>query len=333
MFEDIARMFESDDSDPDDEPDDQTEMEDPDDVGGMSLDGQPQQPAQGGLDVDIDGLDARMDELEEDIDSTESSLRAVRSSQEEINDSISEMQDTVRRLAGVYDQLTAADNPFADDPRADGNGNTDGFAPADEDAGAAAMERFAGENDANGNGESTDDIVSFEDLDDEPTDDHAATAPDSNADPLASENPQAADPTPHSDPAGDGAADPEPTTASVEDHDAVSTAAAATEAGPDTAGDRPVLASVPDTYAGDVLMMEWLAGLMEQSGPAGALRAIEHYEDIGWLSPTVTEHLVDILGGPSLDVFVDPMQPHEPTADEHAASYKYIRAIDRLSEV
>lgn len=329
MFEDFARMFESDDSDPDDEPDDQTETEDPDDVGGMSLDGQPQPPAQGGIDVDIDGLDTRIDELEEDIDSTESSLRAVRSSQEEINDSISEMQDTVRRLAGVYDQLTAADNPFADDPRADGNG----FSPVDEDAGAAAMEQFAGENDANGNGESTDDIVSFEDLDGEPTDDQAAAAPDSNADPLASEDPQAADPTPHSDPADGGAVDPEPPTASGGDHDTMGTVDAATEASPNTAGDRPVLASVPDTYAGDVLMMEWLAGLMEQSGPAGALRAIEHYEDIGWLSPAVTEHLVDILGGPSLDVFVDPMQPHEPTADEHAASYKYIRAIDHLSEV
>lgn len=329
MFEDFARMFESDDSDPDDEPDDQTEMEDPDDVGGMSPDSQRQPPARGGIDVDVDGLDTRMDELEEDIDSTESSLRAVRSSQEEINDSISEMQDTVRRLAGVYDQLTAADNPFADDPRADGNG----FSPVDEDAGAAAMEQFAGENDANGNGESTDDVVSFEDLDGEATDDHAAATPEPDSDPLASEDPQAADPTPHSDPA-DAAAEPEPAAASVEGHDhAASAAEAATEASPNTAGDRPVLASVPDTYAGDVLMMEWLAGLMEQSGPAGALRAIEHYEDIGWLSPSVTEHLVDILGGPSLDVFVDPMQPHEPTADEHAASYKYIRAIERLSEV
>ncbi|MDZ7746892.1 MAG: FlaD/FlaE family flagellar protein [Halobacteriales archaeon] len=91
--------------------------------------------------------------------------------------------------------------------------------------------------------------------------------------------------------------------------------------------------AVPDGYAGDVLLMEWLAKLMEKSGPAGALRAVEHYEAVNWVSPPARDRILDCLGGPSLDVFVDPTQPREPTADEHALSHQYLTVLSQLDEV
>jgi hypothetical protein len=32
-------------------------------------------------------------------------------------------------------------------------------------------------------------------------------------------------------------------------------------------------------------------------------------------------------------VFVDPTQPREPTADDHAASHEYIQVLNELKEV
>jgi len=101
------------------------------------------------------------------------------------------------------------------------------------------------------------------------------------------------------------------------------------DGGPDR---RPLLETVPEGYAGDVLLMEWLSRLVERSGPAGALRAVEHYHDLGLVSTAVRDHVVEVLGGPSLDVFVDPMQPHEPTIEEHEVSTTYIKALGRLED-
>lgn len=107
--------------------------------------------------------------------------------------------------------------------------------------------------------------------------------------------------------------------------------------GPSLAANEPdydaLVNTLPDGYAGDVLLMEWLAKLMDQSGPAGALRAVEHYEAVNWVSPPARDRILDCLGGPSLDVFVDPTQPREPTADEHALSHQYLTVLSQLDEV
>lgn len=104
--------------------------------------------------------------------------------------------------------------------------------------------------------------------------------------------------------------------------------------GPEPPTDSAVtLETVPEGYAAEVLLLEWLSTLTAVSGPAGALRAIDHYEEVGWISPAVRRHLIDLLGGPSLDVFVDPTQPDEPTAQQHAQSYNYLRVLDGLQDL
>ncbi len=318
MFKEISRMFGSNDPDTPEESDETRDQAGPsgqeptgaDD--GLAPDaGEPGDDGGGGADEepDVTELDVRIDELNEELDSTDASIRELRSSQEEMADSIDEMSDRVRQLVGVYDRIAAEENPFVDDP-----------SEPDPTAGGSPMstggEGWSGDSviDEGHAREETpepttagaeDDVVSFDDLWDG-SEESAGRAPpqedlqaESDAAPMA-EQPPVADRT-------------------------ASTAA--------SAADDALLQSIPNGYAGEVLVMEWLATLMERSGPAGAFRAIDYYENVGWISPTVEQRLVDVIGGPALDVFVDPTQPREPTAEEHAVSHEYLRVMARLNEI
>jgi len=297
MFDNFARMFSTDDTDGEEEPDDGTGLEDLDDLDGLGGateedDGEDQGP-------DTEDLDVRLTELEEDIDATESSLRTLRSSQEEMAASVEEMNDTIRQLAGMYDRIAAQQNPFVDDDE-----------PAD----------VVGEPAEDGEG-----VVSFEDLQEEETDDGGSEHGDDTGDADRAEREDWAPARGGDEPDG-----PEP------DHrepPAAGETAPPVETAPTPERPTPLLSSVPDGYAGDVLVMEWLAMLMDESGPAGALRAVEYYEDVGWISADARDRLVDVIGGPALDVFVDPKQPREPTAEEHADSHGYLRVISQLREL
>lgn len=297
--------------------------------------GQPGQPAdpmagdgQGALTddgPDVGELDVRLGELEEDVDSLESSLRAVRSSQDEFADTIEEMSDRVRQLVGVYDRLSAAENPFVDDAAdagiADGGGS----------AGRPGDGATAGGTGSDGQQE---DVVSFDDLEqdrdgeggaDHPADDGAGDEPSDDGEVntgVDADRDRDRDWNGDQDPGG--RQEPERERAPpVEPEEGAA-------AVPDR---RPVLESVPDSYAGEVLVMEWLSVLMEGSGPADALRAVGHYEDAGWISREVRDHLLDVIGGPTLDVHVDPTQSRESTADEHAVSYRYLSVLAHLDDI
>lgn len=329
MFESITRMFGTDDSGTDGEQDGEMGGQAPAELGeqggelGGLGDGQPVDDG-----PDAGELDARIDELSEDLDATESSVRELRSAQEEMGESVAEMEDTVRQLVGIYDRLAAEDNPFVDDPaEATGGGATvpdaDGGRPTD-----TPPTNGDGED-----GEADDGVVAFDDLEDQPVGDHQDHGDGERAG-HDGENGHHDEPVDHTDPVapadppGNGPQTGTPEVAAM----AQSGADGAVERS-DTRSDGALLASVPDGYAGEVLLMEWLAALMERSGPAGALRAVDHYEAVGWVSPAVKHHLVDVIGGPGLDVFVDPTQPQEPTADEHALSSEYLRVLDHLTEV
>jgi archaellum component FlaD/FlaE len=282
------------------------------------LDGEPAEPAEPDG-PDPAELDVRISELEDDIDSTESAVRAVQSSQEEMADSIDQMNETVRQLTGVYDRLMAEENPFMDGGQADARQNGTGQAghdhavdPADADAS----------------------VIGFEDLDtgdDEPAAEPPAhESADDDADTPAAEQEAAATPEPDNDRPAVSTATPaeDPTPSAAPDTDNLTH-----DTAPADGGHPPMLETLPEGYAGEVLAMEWLGALMERSGPAGALRAVEHYEEVGWISPAVKRRLIDIIGGPSLDVFVDPMQPREPTGAEHQASHEYLTVLAELDTI
>jgi len=260
-------------------------------------------------------LTARIDEIEAEVDSTSSSVRAVQSSQDELHDTVEEMNDTVRELLGVYDQVNAAQNPFVE------SGETYDNASPDVTVNKESATDETDELDAAD--ESEDDVVSFDDLAEQRTEqpavDETEAAGEHDDEIMRSGEP---DTQSTESAAADGAGQ----AVSVE---ATSGANPATNESEHDA----MVSTLPGGYAGDVLMMEWLAKLMEQSGPAGTLRAVEHYQTLNWVSPSVRDRALDCLGGPSLDVFVDPTQPCEPTGDDHALSQQYLTVLSELDEV
>jgi archaellum component FlaD/FlaE len=325
MFDNFARMFSTNDSPPEDDGEDETEFQ--------GLEAQESAGPDGGDDgPDVADLDVRLSELEEDIDSTESSLRTLRSSQQEIADSVEEMNETIRQLAGMYDRIAAQENPFVD---GSANGSDVVGDQPDDPTLPDPEERTAEPERDHGDGEPTEDAggddgtVSFEDLQDDAATVEGATGPggeqDEDGDGRQRGRDSARDGANGRGERGDG-------------HDpAVKGRPAPSEEDIEramTPGEQAsLLEAVPDGYAGEMLVMEWLAMLMDQSGPAGALRAVEHYEDVGWISADTRDRLIDVIGGPALDVFVDPRAPRELSGEEHADSYGYLRVIQQLRDL
>jgi archaellum component FlaD/FlaE len=266
-------------------------------------------------------LEHRIDQLEDRLDDQDATLETVRHSQDDVADRVDDLNDTVREVLGIYDRLVAESNPFVTDE----NGDDEAFGLLDDDGSAStsAAAGHAGDHPSPGhadpaeasqnppsesNGQS-EDVVGFEDLVDETN---------------ASENP-------------DGTHDGEHTHAHEDEH-ASHVESANTPTGvsaPDTAGPGPYLTSIDGSYAVDTIVFEWFGELIETAGPSETLRAIGYYEDIGWIDSEVAGTLETYLGGPSLDIHVDPSTPTELTAEDHAQSYQYIRklaAVQTLTE-
>lgn len=289
----------------------------------------------------VDDLDYRIDELEADLESTRNSIRTIESTQTDVAAQLEEMNDSVRRVVGIYDRLTDDANPFTDVSTADVDGpdaarfgvvgpntrpasstldvQSDADDPSETEAGeepasasgdltdedaetgvenpigddlANPLDEAEGEDeDEDANDLSADDgsIVSFDDLVD-------GADRDTDRDDASGEPERASDPTP-------------PTT--------------------DEPVTEPLLETLPEGYAAEVLVMEWLADLVDAGGPAGALKAVAYYETVDWIGPGAHDQLKRVLGGPALDVNVDPSDADELVVDDHAASYA---AVVRLAE-
>jgi archaellum component FlaD/FlaE len=318
-MESIARLFGGDGDEAD-----ETETEGSEPAAG-DLDFEPA-PVEEPTGPDTTELSNRIDDLEDEIESTATSLSAIRNAQEETADSVEEVNDTVRRLAGIYDQVAAAENPFVD-----GGDGADGVV----DGGTVSFDDLdgAGEDHADGAGE---------DHADGAGEDHADGAGEDHADGAGEEDATEADGRAAAPEAGDAAhgdadaaaheAGNGTTDAGVEPWEFGETEPGPSEPGPPGPDAEPLVGTVPPGYAGDLLVMEWLSRLMDRSGPAGALRAVEHYHDLGLVSEAVRDHVVAVLGGPSLDVFVDPTRPHEPTIEEHGVSNTYLHALRDLED-
>ena len=276
-------------------------------------------------------LDVRVRDIETSMDKTESSLDAIRGTQDELADDIGDLNDTIRQLLGVYEQLTASSNPF--ETTHDGFGVVDDHS---EDELTPASEPVMDTNsEAQKGGESEDEhaesVVTFDDLHDGllAADDEAPTAmPEDEL--LTSESVE------NKAPASESVSDETPAPESVNDQTpAVPTGERAIDDGKSAATQdketAATLESVNGGYAADLLVMEWLSMLIEESGPASTLKTLEYYESIKWLSPTACQQLERYLGGPNLDVHIDPNSPSELTGKNHAVSHRYIRLLATLS--
>lgn len=61
--------------------------------------------------------------------------------------------------------------------------------------------------------------------------------------------------------------------------------------------EKPYLQSLPETYAGELVVFEWLSYLLEKAGFRGATEAIDYYVEVEWITDDVGDELEDYLLG------------------------------------
>lgn len=91
----------------------------------------------------------------------------------------------------------------------------------------------------------------------------------------------------------------------------------------------PYLTSLPEAYVADLLVMEWMKFLVENSDVTDAARAIRYYERIDWVTSDVAQTLQEYLVGFGNVNFVE-IERSTTTGlslSHHAHSLKYVRAL------
>lgn len=246
---------------------------------------------------EVQDLETRLDDVEANIERTGASVRSIEEKQDNLSEEVNELNDRIRKLLGVYDQAAGDANPFADgsDSGQSGFGVIDD-APDDIDTGQQGSDH----SEESGQEGSGDGVTEFEDLEAE-----LESTQDSEPEQETEEFRETGDTT-------------------------ESSAPDETAHAPD---DSQHLAEIPPTYAAEIIVMQWLSNLVRQSGQAGALKSFEYYESVGWISPSVRQHLEIVLSGPGIDAHVNPEDPSEPTSSDHLESYSYIKQLEELTEV
>lgn len=97
------------------------------------------------------------------------------------------------------------------------------------------------------------------------------------------------------------------------------------------ADDGPYLTRFAATYATEVLLMEWLTMLVDRSGQEGALKALDHYDRIDWISEPVKRDLEVMLSGAHCDPDTPPR--NDLNTDVHDRSFKYIARLSQQAQL
>jgi len=96
---------------------------------------------------------------------------------------------------------------------------------------------------------------------------------------------------------------------------------------------KPYLTALPGDYVGDLLVMEWLEFLVASSDVTDAVRAINYYERIEWISPDAADGLRDFLSGfGTVDRnIVDRPGTARLVREHHTRSLRYITQLNGTS--
>jgi flagellar protein FlaE len=87
---------------------------------------------------------------------------------------------------------------------------------------------------------------------------------------------------------------------------------------------KPYLGHLPDTYAGELLVFEWLEFLLSNAGYRGVQDALGYYESIGWLTDDAESDLSDYLLGIEGEAAAD---GGDLDVDDHMMSLVYIAKL------
>lgn len=258
-------------------------------------------------------FETRLDDMEAGLEQTSASVRSIEGTQEGLSEEIEQLNDRVRQLLGMYDQAAADANPFS----GAADGGSTGFGVVEESETAEI-----------GDGTETD--LREEPEEPEAVENHGDGRDDAHDEGERPDAHEADDPS------------SEPGTGFEQLKSEMEGTGSGADVPQESAGDRPkpepdatgdeTLATVPRTYAADIVVMEWLSMLIRRSGPAGALKSFEYYASVGWISEPVQRYLETMLSGPGVDAHVEPESPEEPRSADHLRSYAYIEQLKQLEE-
>jgi flagellar protein FlaE len=88
---------------------------------------------------------------------------------------------------------------------------------------------------------------------------------------------------------------------------------------------KPYLRVLPQNYAGEYLVFEWLEFLLLHAGFQGATDALEYYESVEWLTEDVKSSLRDYLMG--IDEEAAAAEANDLDVDDHMLSLVYIAKL------
>ena len=90
--------------------------------------------------------------------------------------------------------------------------------------------------------------------------------------------------------------------------------------------EKPYLRGLPETYAGELIVFEWLTFLLETGGFRGANEAVDYYAEVGWITDAVSDDLEDYL----LGLEDNGGDPDELAIDDHLLSLVHIAKLTSM---
>jgi len=92
--------------------------------------------------------------------------------------------------------------------------------------------------------------------------------------------------------------------------------------------EKPYLSALPETYAAEFVVFEWLEFLLMHSGYQGADEALAYYESIDWITETARSDLSDYLLGIDESATND---GNDLSVDDHMLSLVYVAKLTAMT--
>lgn len=92
--------------------------------------------------------------------------------------------------------------------------------------------------------------------------------------------------------------------------------------------EKPYLAALPETYAAEFVVFEWLEFLLMHSGYQGADEALAYYESVDWITERVQSDLSEYLRGIDERATND---SNDLSVDDHMLSLVYVAKLTAMT--